>query len=201
MSIYAGKVIYGQNQIKILHYSNHYSAMASKFPLTRVFSALAIASCMLIGNAAPMMAQGFDIFSGVTESNRLRYRLDFDGVPRRRDRYRLQIGRTKLPISVSQLTLAYPETFDGQLDTDRIVLEVEGNEVAIDEIRWDDVNLELSIYPEEPIAANSRVEVILSNVRNPRNPGFYYVNALVLPTGDIPLQRYVGTWVIGIGLN
>lgn len=180
--------------------------MDCKSLVTRAASALAIASCLLVGDLVagpltPATAQGLDIFSGVSPNNRLRYSLDFFGEPRRRDRYRLNIPRSKLPISVAQLTVAYPDYFDGRFDVEDIVVEVEGEEVELDEIVWDEINYELLIYPTQPIQANSRVEIIMSNVRNPRDSGFYYFHALVLPSDDIPLQRYVGTWVIGIGMN
>ncbi|MBD1911135.1 MULTISPECIES: DUF2808 domain-containing protein [unclassified Leptolyngbya] len=176
--------------------------MVSKIPFTRTVSALAIAVGLLASTGTALFAQslpGLVIFSGVDRDNILGYRLDFEGVPRRRDRYRLRISGTKLPTAVSQLTITYPENYDGSFDTEDIELRVEGQEVPVSEVRWSEEIREVSIYPVDSIPANSRVEVVMSNVRNPRRAGMYYFNALILPTGDIPLRRYVGTWIIGIG--
>jgi len=176
--------------------------MASKFSFLRTFSVLTIAAGLFAGSASVLLAQGLPglvIFSGVERENQLGYRLDFDGVPRRRDRYRLRIAARKIPVSVSQLTITYPTNYDGTFSPEDIELRVQDEEVAISEIRWNEEIQEINIFPVESIPANVPVEIILSNVRNPRNAGMYYFNALALPTGDIPLRRYLGTWIIGIG--
>jgi len=176
--------------------------MTFKISFSRAASALAIAASTLFASAVPLLAQGLPglvLFGGVEQENQLGYRLDFDGVPRRRDRYRLRIARRDLPIGVSQITVSYPDYFDGSFDLEDVEMEVEGEEVALESVDWDEQNYELRFFPVEPIPANSRVEIILSNVRNPRDSGFYYFHALALPTGDVPIRRYVGTWIIGIG--
>jgi hypothetical protein len=48
------------------------------------------------------------------------------------------------------------------------------------------------------IPAGEQVEIVLSNVRNPPSGGMYYFNARVESPGDVPLMRYIGTWVVGI---
>lgn len=175
--------------------------MTSKISFGRSVSALAIAASTLFASATPLFAQGLPglvLFGGVEQENQLGYRLDFNGVPRRRDRYRLRMARRDLPIDVSQITITYPDYFDGSFDLDDIEMKVEGEEVALESVDWDEQNYELRFFPVEPIPANSRVEIILSNVRNPRDSGFYYFHALALPNDDIPIRRYVGTWIIGI---
>lgn len=176
--------------------------MTSKISFGRAASALAIAASTMVASAAPLLAQGLPglvLFGGVEQESQLGYRLDFNGIPRRRDRYRLRIARRDLPIGVSQITISYPDYFDGSFDLDDIEMKVEGEEVALESVDWDEQNYELRFFPIEPIPANSRVEIIMSNVRNPRDSGFYYFHALALPTGDVPIRRYVGTWIIGIG--
>jgi len=200
---YAGKVIGARQNVKHCNVPVWAWFMA-KISFPRTLSALAIATGLLVSSASALLAQGLPglvIFSGVERDNILGYRLDFDGVPRRRDRYRLRISGQKLPIAVSQLTVTYPENYDGTFDLEDVELRVAGDEVDISEVRWNEEIQEINIYPVASIPANSRVEIILSNVRNPQRAGLYYFNALVLPTGDIPLRRYVGTWIIGIGDN
>ncbi|MGM0455661.1 MAG: DUF2808 domain-containing protein, partial [Cyanobacteriota bacterium] len=59
-------------------------------------------------------------------------------------------------------------------------------------------NQVIEIYPIEPIAAGNDVEIVFSNVRNPRFGGMYYFNARVFSPGDLPMARYLGTWVLNI---
>ncbi|MFM6244668.1 MAG: DUF2808 domain-containing protein, partial [Dolichospermum sp.] len=40
--------------------------------------------------------------------------------------------------------------------------------------------------------------LVLSNVQNPSFGGVYYFNCRVLSPGDVPLLRYIGTWIISI---
>ena len=175
--------------------------MTSKISFGRAASALVIAASTLLASASPLLAQalpGLVLFGGVSQENQLGYRLDFNGVPRRRDRYRLRIDRRDLAVGVSQITVMYPDYFDGSFDLEDIEVEVEGEEVVLESVDWDEQNYELRFNPVEPIPANSSVEIIMSNVRNPRDSGFYYFHAVALPTEDVPIRRYIGTWVIGI---
>jgi hypothetical protein len=57
----------------------------------------------------------------------------------------------------------------------------------------------IEIYPQEPVAAGNNVELVLSNVKNPATGGIFYFNCLIQSSGDVPLSRYVGTWIISIG--
>lgn len=179
-----------------------YRAMAAKLSTSRLFSALAIAGCLATGISAAALAQGtpgLTIFSGIERGNELRYRLDFDGRPSAFDRYRLRIPKDKLTTAVAQLSITYPQTYRGTFDKDSIKVRVNGDDVPLDEVNWDRENRTIDIFPRTPIPADSRVEVVLDNVRNPSNGGTHYFNALVRSPGDIPLMRYVGTWIISIG--
>ncbi|MGG6294491.1 DUF2808 domain-containing protein [Leptolyngbya sp. AN02str] len=176
--------------------------MISKLLATRFLPALAIAACLASSVPVQSLAQGtpgLTIFSGVDRENQLGYRLDFNGRPDRWDRYRLRISRQKMSQPVSEFIITYPENFTGRFDTDRMEILVNNDEVDIDEIVWDREARELKLYPVDAIPANSRVELVFSNVRNPRNGGTYYFNALTRSPSDIPLRRYIGTWVIDIG--
>jgi hypothetical protein len=168
------------------------------FPLG--LSALAIAATALtVSLPTPAIAQGspgLTIFSGVDRENELRYSLDNGGQVGMRDRYRLRIPADKLELAVQMFTVSYPDTYEGRFDEDRVEVEIDGDEIELEEVVWDQENRVIEIYPVEPVAAGSRVEIILSNVRNPRNIGTHYFNALVLSPGDLPLPRYIGTWIL-----
>jgi hypothetical protein len=170
----------------------------------RLFSALAIASCVMTALPIATLAQGlpgFTIFSGVERENELGYRLDFDGIPSRIDRYRLRIPGDKLELAVNQFAVTYPDSYEGEFDPEEIEVRVDGDSVPLDEVVWDQENRVVELYPLEPVPAGTRVEIVFSNVRNPRTPGTHYFNALVSSPGDLPLLRYVGTWIVSIGGN
>jgi hypothetical protein len=174
-----------------------------KSPLTRLFSGLAIASCLLTtGLAATSLAQGtpgFTIFSGVNRDNQLNYRLDFGGEISRTDRYRLRIPQRKMTLAASEFIVAYPNTYRGRFNADKVEVKVDGDIIELESVNWDRENRVIEIFPQETVAADSRVEIILSDVRNPRRVGTHYFNALVRSPGDVPLNRYLGTWILSIG--
>jgi hypothetical protein len=66
-------------------------------------------------------------------------------------------------------------------------------------VNWNKENHVIQIELEEPIPAGNSIEIVLSNVKNPPFGGMYYFNAQVLTPGDVPLPRYVGTWILSIG--
>jgi hypothetical protein len=41
--------------------------------------------------------------------------------------------------------------------------------------------------------------LVFSDVKNPPTGGMYYFNCEILSPGDVPLRRYVGTWILNIG--
>jgi hypothetical protein len=167
----------------------------------RIFLGLAVGT-LLTGLPAVTLAQGLPgltIFSGVDRENQLGYRLDFGGEVSRTDRYRLRIPARKMDLAVNQFIVAYPETYTGRFDADDVVVKVNREEIELDSVNWDEENRVIEIYPKDTVAADSRVEIILSNVRNPRRIGTHYFNALVRSPGDVPLNRYLGTWIVSIG--
>lgn len=170
--------------------------------MTRLVSALAVAGCLVVSAPITTLAQGLPgltIFSGVERENQLGFRLDYNGRPDHWDRYRLRIPKRLMLAPVSEFTVTYPEIYNGEFDDDNIRLRVNGDDVAVDEIIWDREAREIQIYPVDVVPPDSRVEIVLSNVRNPRNGGTYYFNALIRSPEDVPLRRYVGTWIISIG--
>ncbi|WAL62529.1 DUF2808 domain-containing protein [Thermocoleostomius sinensis] len=172
--------------------------------MSSLLSIAAIAGYGVAISPLPSQAQGtpgLTIFSGVERENQLGYRMDFFGRPGARDRYRLRIPRDKMTVAVSEFFVDYPETYRGRFDPNAVRLQVNGDPVDLDEVIWDAENRVISIYPTEPVPANTRIEIVLSNVRNPNRVGTHYFNALVVAAGDIPVRQYLGTWILSIGPN
>ncbi|MBW4513975.1 MAG: DUF2808 domain-containing protein [Timaviella obliquedivisa GSE-PSE-MK23-08B] len=173
-----------------------------KSSLICLFSGLAAVGCLLTGLPTASLAQGLPgltIFSGVDRENQLGYRLDFGGEISRTDRYRLRIPQRKMTLAASEFIVAYPDTYTGKFDPDEVEVKVDGEEIALESVNWDQENRVIEIYPQESVAADTRVEIILSDVQNPRRIGTHYFNALVRSPGDVPLNRYLGTWILSIG--
>ncbi|MBF2046424.1 MAG: DUF2808 domain-containing protein [Leptolyngbya sp. IPPAS B-1204] len=174
--------------------------MARKYTL-RLLSALAISGCLVTSLASIGLTQGlpgFTIFSGVERENQLSWRMDFDGEPGVRDRYRLRIPAKKMELAVEQFSITYPDTYRGRFDPNAVEVRANGDEIPLDEVTWDPENRVIEIYPQSPVPADTRVEIVLSNVRNPNRIGMHYFNALVRSPGDLPMMRYVGTWILSI---
>jgi len=169
--------------------------------MRRVLSAIAVTSFLLTGFPIISLAQslpGLTIFSGIKRENQLPFRLDFGGQPNGWDRYRLRIPAKKMNLAVSQFSISYPDYYKGKFDPDEIEVRLKGKKVPLQEVVWDKENRLVEIYPEEPVPAGSRVELVLSNVKNPAFGGTYYFNVQTLSPGDVPLRRYLGTWILSI---
>lgn len=172
--------------------------------MQRAVSAFAIAGCVLTLFPVVSLAQGLPgltIFSGVDRDYQLGYRLDEGGRTSRRDRYHLRLPADRIERAVEQFIVSYPDSYDARFDDEEIEVRVDGDSIPLDEVRWDQENRIVEIFPTEPVPANTRVEIVFSNVYNPRTPGTHYFNALLRYAGDIPLASYAGTWIISIGGN
>ncbi|MBF2076966.1 MAG: DUF2808 domain-containing protein [Synechococcales cyanobacterium T60_A2020_003] len=178
--------------------------MPSKSSIFRpCLPALAIAGVFVTGVSSLVQAQsmpGITVFSGIDRENQLSYYLDYGGIPSRPDRYHLKVPPRKMELAVSEFAVSYPESFTGTFDVDDVRVEVDGETVDIDEVVWDEENRLIRIYLTEPAPAASNVELVFSNMRNPRSSGMHYFNCLVVSPGDsTALLRYIGTWIISIG--
>ena len=174
---------------------------SKKLTARSAFSTLAIAGCLLGAVPAVTLAQslpGLTIFSGVKPEYRLSYRLDFGGHTNGWDRYRLRIPAKKMKLAVAQFGITYPNYYKGKFDKDDMEIRVKGKSVPLQEVNWNKENRVIELIPEEPIPANSAVELVFSNVKNPSNPGIFYFNCQILSPGDVPLLRYVGTWELSV---
>ncbi len=168
----------------------------------RALAALAAASCLLGSWATVSFAQGlpgFTIFSGVDREYELGYRLDGGGEINRYDRYHLRIPADKLQTAGGMFVVTYPDTYEGILDPSDIEIRVSGDAVPLEEITWNEEDRFVEIIPVEAIPALSRVEIVFSNVRNPRRTGTHYFNALVRAPGEVIPPQYVGTWILSFG--
>ncbi|HEY9634941.1 MAG TPA: DUF2808 domain-containing protein [Coleofasciculaceae cyanobacterium] len=175
---------------------------SKKSSMGRLLSTVVVTSCLLTGFSASSWAQsnpGFTLWGGVARENQLNYYLDFGGRPDGWDRYRLRIPARRLELGVAQIAISYPDYFDGKFDTKKIEVRVKDKAVALSEVNWDKENHVIQIALEEPIPAGNSIEVVFSNVKNPAFGGMYYFNAQVLSPGEVPLPRYVGTWILSIG--
>ncbi|MBE9232944.1 DUF2808 domain-containing protein [Cuspidothrix issatschenkoi LEGE 03284] len=169
--------------------------------MKRLLSTLAVTSCLLTGLPAMTLAQslpGLTLFSGVKGENQLPFRLDFGGQTSSTDRYILRIPAKKMKLAVAQFAITYPNYYEGTFDPKDVEVKVKGKKVPLSEVKWDKEGRVIQIFPQEPVPAGDRVELILSNVQNPSFGGVYYFNCQVLSPGDIPLLRYLGTWIISI---
>ncbi|MBR8832869.1 MAG: DUF2808 domain-containing protein [Stigonema ocellatum SAG 48.90 = DSM 106950] len=170
-------------------------------PPQRLLCALAVTSSLLASLPAISWAEsnpGLTLFSGVKGDNQLSYRLDFGGQPNGWDRYRLRVSHKKLKIAVAHFVISYPEYYKGTFDPKNMEIHVKGKKVPLSDVKWDKENHVIEIYPQEAVPAGSDVEIILSNVKNPNFGGVFYFNCSVQSPGDVPLSRYIGTWIISI---
>lgn len=175
--------------------------LSKKSSMHRIVSAVAVTGCLLTGFSSLSLAQtnpGFTLFGGVDRKDQLNYRLDFGGQADNWDRYRLRIPGTKMELGVAQFVISYPDYYKGKFDKNEIEVRVKNKKVALQEVSWDKENHMIQIYLKEPIQAGNSVEVVLSNVKNPPFGGVYYFECRILTPGDIPLPRYLGTWVLSI---
>jgi hypothetical protein len=169
--------------------------------MRRLLASIAVSGLLLTGLPIVASAQGlpgFTLWSGVKRENQLPYKLDFGGQTNGWERYRLRIPQKKLNLAVSQFSISYPDYFKGKFDTDKIEVRIKDEKVPLQEVVWDKENHKVDIYPKEPVPAGSRVELVFSNVRNPSSGGTFYFNCQIQTPGDVPLLRYLGTWIVSI---
>ncbi|BAY13010.1 DUF2808 domain-containing protein [Calothrix sp. NIES-2098] len=169
--------------------------------MRRLLSTLAVTSCLLTGFQAVSWAQGLPgltLFSGVKSENQLPFRLDFGGQADGWDRYILRIPAKRMKLAVAQFAITYPDYYKGKFDPKNIEVKVKDKAVPLSEVKWDKEGRVIQIYPQEPVPAGSKVELVLSNVKNPTFGGTYYFNCQILSPGDVPLLRYMGTWILSI---
>ncbi len=171
-----------------------------KLPL-RLLSALAVTSSLLVGFPIITGAQGLPgltLFSGVKSENQLPYRLDFGGQANSWERFRFRIPAKRMNLAAAQFAVSYPDYYKGTFDTKKVEVRVRGKKVPLNEVKWNKEARLLEIFPEEPVPAGQEVELVFSNSRTPPFGGMYHFNCQILSPGDVPLLRYVGTWLVSL---
>ncbi|OKH26196.1 hypothetical protein NIES593_03750 [Hydrococcus rivularis NIES-593] len=173
---------------------------AIKLSAKRPILALFVSGCLLAGMQTIGWAQGnpgLTIFSGVERENILNYYLDFGGIPRQWDRYKLYVPAKKLTQGASKFFISYPEHFNGKFDTDKVEVRVNKESVPLREVYWDKESRVLEIDLERPIEAGTKATIVLSNVKNP-DFGTYYFVCDAQAAGQVPVRLYLGTWIVSI---
>lgn len=166
-----------------------------------LIASLAISSAIVTGLPYLVLAQsnpGLTIFSGVERENILNYHLDFGGKANSWDRYRLRIPGKKLTEGVARFFISYPDYFDGKFDLDKIEVRMAGKSLPLRDVVWDQESRIIEIDLAEPILESKQVELVFSNVKNPRNGGTFYFQGQILTPGQVPLRLQVGTWIVSI---
>lgn len=165
-----------------------------------VIAGLAIATCL--ASSLPLVAHaqsglpGLTIFGGPEEE--LGYRFDFGGTRATTDRLRLRVPADKLELGVSEFLITYPESYQGDFRPNRIDVRVDGDDLAIDDVVWDEERREIHIYMVEPIPAQTAVEVVMSDLYLPRRSGMHFFEGYIYAPGDVSISRKVGTWVVRV---
>ncbi|TAE61720.1 MAG: DUF2808 domain-containing protein [Nostocales cyanobacterium] len=167
--------------------------------MRRLLSALAVTGCLMTSFPAVVLAnQGFTLWSGIKRENQLPAHLQFGGNRYSTDRYVLKIPAKKMDLAVAQFAITYPNYYNGAFDPKAVDIRVKGKSVPLNEVKWNREARVIEIFPQEPVPAGNTVEIVLSNVQNPPFGGMYYFNCQILSPGDVPLLRYIGTWVLSI---
>jgi hypothetical protein len=179
--------------LKILTKSIKYAKLPTLIGLSLALTATTLLPAITLANGNP----GLTIFSGVDRKDILDYFLQFGGRPRQMDRYKLYIPPKKLSQGASSFFISYPDYFNGQFDTNKIEVRVNGKSIPLKEVVWDKDSRVVQIVLEQAIDPTTKVEIVMSNVRNPEL-GTYYFTCDVIASGSIPVRLYVGTWIVSI---
>ena len=170
--------------------------------LKPLLTSLALASCTIGGLHTVAIAQGTPglLIFGDKEVDILNYYLDFGGIAKQRDRYRLRIPKKKLANGATRFVISYPDYFDGKFDTDKIEVRPNNEKdesLELKEVVWDEENRFIQIDLAQPLTKAKKVEIVLSNTKNP-DVGTYYFYAQVVPAVNAPVAERVGAWVLSI---
>jgi Protein of unknown function (DUF2808) len=144
---------------------------------------------------------GLVIFSGIKREDILPYYLDFGVGPDKWERYRLSIPAKKMTSGASKFFITYPDYYDGKFDSEAIEVKVKNQSMPIEEVYWDKESRIIEIDLKEPIKASEKVEIVLSNVKNPKFGGTYYFHCQLMAAQDLPIRLHVGTWIVDINQN
>jgi Protein of unknown function (DUF2808) len=185
--------------------------MLSKRPFRLLLTSLCVAGSLVSTLPTITSAQSNPGFSfvwgdGPGRKQQLGYVLDYGTPGHSQDRYRLKLGRQN--VAIDSITITYPNYYDGTFNEKRVTLQEapknkflgfgKTKQIEVSSVKLDKDNRLIEIVPKEPIPSGVPVEVVLSDVQNPRSGGMYYFNAYINSPGDVPLRRYLGTWILSL---
>ncbi len=179
------------------------SSFLSNLMFKPILSALALSGCLLasVPSTLAQSGSGLTLWSGVRREYILQYHTDFGGRPNQWDRYKLRIPANKMKQGAYKFIITYPDYYDGKFDTDKIQVNYGDKykkSATIAQVDWDQDNYRLSIDLEEAIEPDTKVQLKLSNVKNPDFGGTYYFHCQVLTSKGRPEPSYLGTWILSI---
>jgi hypothetical protein len=185
--------------------------MLLKRPFRLLLTSLCVAGSLVSTLPTITSAQSNPGFSfvwgdGPGRKQQLGYVLDYGTPGHSQDRYRLKLGRQN--VAIDSITVTYPNYYDGTFNEKRVTLQEspknkflgfgKTKQIEVSSVKVDKDNRVIEIVPKEPIPSGVPVEVVLSDVQNPRSGGMYYFNAYINSPGDVPLRRYLGTWILSL---
>lgn len=167
-----------------------------------LLTAVALATCTIGGVHTIATAQGTPglVIFGDREVDVLNYYLDFGGIAKQRDRYRLRIPKKKMQNGATQFVISYPDYFDGKFDTDKIEVRPDNDKdksLPLKNVVWDEENRLIQIDLAQPMTEAEKVEIVMSNTRNPE-VGTYYFYGQIVPAVNTPVPERIGAWVLSI---
>lgn len=188
---------------------------AKKFSFKRAFPVLLCAGTLMGMMPTITEAQtnpGISFVWGGQDSQpkrQLSYVLEYGTPGHLSDRWRLSLGKQDVAMSV--IRISTPDYFNGEFHENKIELREspkskflnlkKGKTIPISSVTVDKDSGLVEIIPETPIPAGKRAEVVISNVKNPKSGGMFYINCSIIAPGDVPLPRQVGTWIVSIYRN
>ncbi len=157
--------------------------------------ALSYAPALIRPNAAEAQQNAGIILWGSAKDKALDYVLDY-GRANQSDRYYLDVPAQKF--AVSEVVVTYPESFTGEFDQSSIDLRVDNKNLPLQSAKWDKERRVVEVVLQEAVPANKAMKLVLSNVQNPTFGGLFQFDARVRSNSDLPMLRYIGSWVIGL---
>jgi hypothetical protein len=163
--------------------------------VSRVVGAWLLSGCLVAGAALAAQAEGLTIFSGAKQE--LDYHSDFGSRHGGFDRYRLKIPKKYVKLAAMEINISFPE-YTGKFNPKEIEVKVNDKKIKLQEVKLDKDERVVEIFPEEPIPAGTNIEIVFSDVTNPRNPGTFYFYGTYKTPGDGFRVGSFGEWIISI---
>jgi len=128
------------------------------------------------------------------------------------DTWMLLLPGKELDVAAMQVSVTYPSYFNGRFDNSAVKLKLCSaggvmartrcdKDVPTSSIEVDRDNGRIDFFPTKPIPAGTTIGVVFDSMINPSNPGMLQFNASIISPGDLPLSKYVGSWLITIENN